>query len=232
MRKQVRLLIENVFDDLYDIDQENNLSIDIADEHLNMYNIGDIYYDKKKPYAICCGLKSDFQDNQPRFILIKKDFKDKRWCIYQDKRYGIYEEGDYNRSLMKLLGLHTLDNFYLKSQNDFKQIDEKGHENTQKIYNKYYMEEFPACWFCCRDGYQVYLPAIDELQKLYLNKDKINEKLKTISGAKYLDFIDCYYSSSLKTFENAWGIDFSDGEACGIYKRYQYRVRPFFKLKN
>ena len=207
MRKQVRLLIENVFDDLYDIDQENNLSIDIADEHLNMYNIGDIYYDKKKPYAICCGLKSDFQDNQPRFILIKKDFKDKRWCIYQDKRYGIY-------------------------QNDFKQIDEKGHENTQKIYNKYYMEEFPACWFCCRDGYQVYLPAIDELQKLYLNKDKINEKLKTISGAKYLDFIDCYYSSSLKTFENAWGIDFSDGEACGIYKRYQYRVRPFFKLKN
>ena len=34
MKKQVRLLIETIFNDIYDIDQENNSTIDIADEHL------------------------------------------------------------------------------------------------------------------------------------------------------------------------------------------------------
>ena len=32
MKKCIRLLVENLFDDLYDIDQENNLTIDIADK--------------------------------------------------------------------------------------------------------------------------------------------------------------------------------------------------------
>jgi hypothetical protein len=32
MKKQIKLLIENIFDDIYDIDQENNLTIDIADK--------------------------------------------------------------------------------------------------------------------------------------------------------------------------------------------------------
>ena len=31
MKKQIRLLIENLFDDLYNIDQENDFSVDIAD---------------------------------------------------------------------------------------------------------------------------------------------------------------------------------------------------------
>ena len=32
MKKQIKLLIENIFDDIYDIDQENNVTIDIADK--------------------------------------------------------------------------------------------------------------------------------------------------------------------------------------------------------
>ena len=34
MKKQIRLLLENIFNDIYDIDQENNSSVEIADEHL------------------------------------------------------------------------------------------------------------------------------------------------------------------------------------------------------
>ena len=37
MKKQIRLLIENLFDDIYDIDQGTDLSVEIADEHLK-YN--------------------------------------------------------------------------------------------------------------------------------------------------------------------------------------------------
>ena len=32
MKRQIRLLVENLFDELYDIDQESNLTIDIADK--------------------------------------------------------------------------------------------------------------------------------------------------------------------------------------------------------
>ena len=42
MKKQIKLLIENIFDDIYDIDQENNVTIDIADKI--SYN----YYPKNK----------------------------------------------------------------------------------------------------------------------------------------------------------------------------------------
>ena len=31
MKKHIRLLIENIFDDIYDIDQENNITVEIGD---------------------------------------------------------------------------------------------------------------------------------------------------------------------------------------------------------
>ena len=38
MKKHIRLLIENLFDDIYDINQKDDLSIEIANEHLRFYN--------------------------------------------------------------------------------------------------------------------------------------------------------------------------------------------------
>ena len=71
MKNSIRLLVENLFDDLYDIDQETNSEIDLADQ-IYTPEIGSIYYEKKKPYAICCGLDTDFKDKRNRFMLIKK----------------------------------------------------------------------------------------------------------------------------------------------------------------
>ena len=68
MKKQIRLLIENLFDDEFNnIYNDTDLDTDITDEYMG-YSVGDIVYENKKPYAICCGDKSDFQNNQPRFI--------------------------------------------------------------------------------------------------------------------------------------------------------------------
>ena len=37
MKKQIRLLIENLFDDIYDIDQGTDLSVEIAEEYLKYH---------------------------------------------------------------------------------------------------------------------------------------------------------------------------------------------------
>jgi hypothetical protein len=38
----------------------NNDEYDVISHDLFNYNIGDIYYKDTKPYAICCGLNTDF----------------------------------------------------------------------------------------------------------------------------------------------------------------------------
>ena len=70
MKKQIRLLVENLFDDEFDNIYNTDLESEITDKYMD-YKVGDIYYKYKKPFAICCGDKSDFQNNQPRFIPYK-----------------------------------------------------------------------------------------------------------------------------------------------------------------
>ena len=43
MKNSIRLLVENLFDDLYDIDQETNSEVDLADD-VYSYKLGDIFY--------------------------------------------------------------------------------------------------------------------------------------------------------------------------------------------
>ena len=56
MNKNIRLLVEGFFDDeIFNV--ENDIKTDIEDlgRYYYDYQIGDIYYLNKKPYAICCG---------------------------------------------------------------------------------------------------------------------------------------------------------------------------------
>ena len=39
MRKPIRLLVENIFYDIYDIDQENNSTVEIADDIFNVVDL-------------------------------------------------------------------------------------------------------------------------------------------------------------------------------------------------
>ena len=109
MKRQIRLLVENLFDDLYNIDQESNLTIDIADK-IYHYDVGDFIFRNKKLYAICCGSKNDFQDKESRFILYEK---------IGGKKYAKVP------SYLEILGKKI-------------KTDENGFNNTQIIKNEYY----------------------------------------------------------------------------------------------
>ena len=221
MKKSIRLLVENLFDDLYDIDQETNQEIDLADQVYTPV-IGSIYYEKKKPYALCCGNAEDFKDNKARFLLIKKEFKKARW--------------NYKDFFVDKLGKHDLDDFYVNSKNNFQQIDENGYENTQVIKNNYNIPFFPAFDKCIKLGDDIYLPAIDELQIMLLNKDKLNEILNNISGAKLLaiknnnsDWLN-YWSSTQASLRFSISIEHDSGKVHKMFKIINLKVRPFVKI--
>ena len=189
MKKSIRLLIENLFDDLYDIDQESNLTLDIADK-VYFYNIGDIYYRNKEPYAICCGLAEEFLDNRYRFCLFEE--KDpEQWSI--DKKY-IARLGKFNEKVPY--------GYYINSKQDIKYIDDKGYENTQIIKNKYNINKFPAFKFCCDFGDDVYLPAINEIVLKEINKIQINNREHGFFWSSTQ-----YTGTNVLTFRNYYGVN-------------------------
>ena len=97
MKRQIRLLIENLFDDEFnDIYNDTDLDTEITDEYMG-YKVGDIIYENKKPYAICCGDKSDFQNNKFRFCLYNK-MTVKKWSTI----YDINSINDFNNGLLNL----------------------------------------------------------------------------------------------------------------------------------
>ena len=97
MKRQIRLLIENLFDDEFnDIYNDTDLDPEITDEYMG-YKVGDIIYENKKPYAICCGHKSDFQNNKFRFCLYNK-MTVKKWSTI----YDFNSINDFNNGLLNL----------------------------------------------------------------------------------------------------------------------------------
>ena len=156
MKKEIRLLIEGFFDDdLFNQKEDINQDIqDVGNQFYN-YNIGDIYYKKKKPYAICCGIDLQFKDNRSRFCLL--NFNKERRSKWS--KNGVF---------VSFLGAHT----YLdeKTNTVIQHIDENGYENTQIIKNTCDIHNYPAFNNCIKLGDNVYLPAIDELQIFYKNK--------------------------------------------------------------
>ena len=79
MNRKIRLLIEGFFDDeIFNTDNDIKSNIEDLGRYYD-YQVGDIYYLNKKPYAICCGEPKYFNDNIPRFCLLKKSKKDLKW---------------------------------------------------------------------------------------------------------------------------------------------------------
>ena len=204
MKRQIKLLIENLFDDLYDIDQETNLTTDIADK-MYIPEIGSIYYEKKKPFAICCGLDTDFQDKEFRYFLIKKETS-KSWCR------------GYSHPVHELCESKAF---------------EQGYENTLIIKNNYDLNKFAAFKYCCSLGDNVYLPAINEFQIMYSYIDKLNDELQNIPRAIFIDTDYIYWTSTAATyFWRAKGFDTETNKIIESPTTNSYKVRPFIKVKN
>ena len=116
MNKSIRLLVEGFFDDdIFNTDNDIKSNIEDLGRYYD-YKVGEIIYQNKKPYAICCGDKSYFNDNKYRF------------CLLKDSKDVLQWENDVK--LVKELNRFKFKYFYLKSFNDFKHIDEDGFNNT------------------------------------------------------------------------------------------------------
>ena len=200
MKKQIRLLVENLFDDLYDIDQETNYDIDLAD-NVYYYDIGDFIYRNKKLYAICCGSKNDFQDNESRFIL------------YEKLSGKIYAKVP---SYLEILGKKT-------------ETDENGFNNTQIIKNEYYVKSFPAFEYCCKFGDDVYLPAIHELKVLYDNYDILIKIISKIPKPKLILLHSKLISSSQVDANNCFVLT-EENHISKQDKMIWGLVHPFVKI--
>ena len=209
MKKQMRLLVESLFDDLYDIEDQKNDDIDIADEYIS-YRIGDIYYDDKEPYAICCGTKKEFKDRTARFALIKHEMSKVEWC----------EENMYIKKLKKFN--FKTDQGTICSVNKLGHIDENGYENTQIIRNNYDLKYFPIFKYCCQLGENVYVPAIDELSRMYLNLSKLNKE--SILTGLY------YWSSSQFDELGAIALDIIEDDIYINVKNADINIKPFINI--
>ena len=205
MNKSIRLLVESFFDDeIFDVGNDIKQDIEDLGKYYD-YRVGDIYYLNKKPYAICCGEPKYFKDNKPRFCLLNDSDNLLKWGV----------------KLVKKLGRFNFKYFAITSFNDFQHIDENGYENTQIIKNNYDINEFPAFKYCINQGNNVYLPAIDELQIMYLNKDKLG---------KYELSKQFYWSSTQYSDTRACSIDTYYSDVSTQRKRFIFHVRPFFHI--
>ena len=206
MNKSIRLLVEGFFDDeIFNTDNDIKQDIEDLGKYYD-YKVGDIYYLNKKPYAICCGEPKYFKDNKPRFCLLNDSGISFKWRV--------------KNKLVKKLGRFKIDSFDLNSFNDFKHIDEDGYKNTQIIKNNYYdITEFPAFKYCMELGDNVYLPTIDELQMMYLNKDNLG---------KYNFRGEYYWSSTQYSATNAYIINIDRCYVTDIDKNISICVCPFF----
>ena len=107
-------------------------------------------------------------------------------------------------------------------------MDENGYENTQIIKNNYNISDFPAFEYCLNFGDDVYLPAIDELQILFINRQKLNN----INKRNY--HIVGFWSSSQRSQNSALTFAFTYGDSCCIDPENKlcdfYSVFPFVKI--
>ena len=198
MKKSIRLLIENLFDDLYDINQEDNLTIEIADK-MYQYKLGDVFYYKKEPYAICCGESSYFNDNKPRFIANDKPY-------YNEFTYDLELKNKIQKNLSKI-NFHEYNYFKIGNKSDIQNIDENGIENTKNLFKLFPIHTFPLLKYIkayySRAGY---IPAITELEVLLYNKDKLPDFINK-------DFNWFFYSStfySVTTLASIYSYDVHD----------------------
>ena len=79
MNKSIRLLVEGFFDDeIFNTDNDIKTDIEDLGKYYD-YHVGDIIYQNKKPYAVCCGEPKYFKDNKPRFCLLNDSDKLLKW---------------------------------------------------------------------------------------------------------------------------------------------------------
>jgi hypothetical protein len=253
MNKHIRLLIENITDDIF----KDNLfntddDYDIIGKQIFEYNIGDIYYKDSKPYAMCCLLANEFDDTDyNRFILLPEYHIETTWSLWNamkdnkelhdkifitDKFFHKFDEifKKYDEGSLDEYDKKYIDGFIIKNISDTRQIDEYGYDNTQYIKKNYDINYFPAFKYCCELDDNAYLPSIDELQLLgfYQTSKKINNILlidKPYYSSTSLFGLDVYTLYINSRINCPWVGYVDEYYNISGYKR---TVAPFIKIDN
>ena len=123
MKKQLRLLVENLFDDLYDIDQEINSDVDLADQIYNTIP----YNTKLKPI-----IYKLLNIGKPRGFKFEKSKNDEYEKFYFIADF--FQNSVYVREIENLLKANNWKTFYIKSSDEY--LKYKSIENFLDKYNK------------------------------------------------------------------------------------------------
>ena len=121
MNKKIKLLVENLFDDLYDIDQENNLTVDIANQIYGTLS----YNTKLKPVV-----SKLLNIAKPRGFKFEKAKNDEYEKFYFNADF--YNNSIYVKEIQNLLKANNWTTFYILSSNEYQKYD-----TIKKFLEKY-----------------------------------------------------------------------------------------------
>lgn len=75
-----------------------------------------------------------------------------------------------------------------------------------------------------------YIPSCPQLSLIWMNLNSVNNALSAIGG-KQFDISNTYWSSSERSTNYGWKLNFSSGLVVGVKKTYSYRVRFIRDIK-
>ena len=229
MNKQIRILVENFFDDdIFDVKKDIKKDIESLGElYIDNYNIGDIYYKNNEPYAICCGDRSNFSDYHSRFCLLNLNYN----IYYTDDLMSLSLYPQDFKQISKKINLYNNVNISFGMRN--KVIDDKGFENTKLLLdNITNIKDYPVLQELQEiNDNNVYLPAINEISSLNKNSTKLMKILK-----KKLNYFPHFFttvdiwSSTFYSLTEVFIINISGYiTTTSIFKEHSFI--PFLKIK-
>lgn len=136
--------------------------------------------------------------------IISMDHSNLQWCLDKENKKGVITNAN-NR--------------------------EDGKRNSQFLISiDDWKNKYPALLWCLNHGDDWYLPAIDELEELLLNKevhDRVNKTLKEKNATQLFDRGQgrFYWSSTEEGLWEAWAIDLSFGFSFHYRRRGKCYVR-------
>ena len=149
------------------------------------YKVGDYYDDGTKQ-----GVVFEVSEDGRHGKIVSLEQSRSRWCSeceYRIRITGIIKTGATDRRNG------------MTNQRKIEQIDN-------------WRNKYPAFAWCADLGYGWYLPAIEELQKIYRVKDVVNKQLECQGRAKLAEFGAWYWSSTEVGARGAWYVYMSNGD--------------------
>ncbi|MBR4029722.1 MAG: DUF1566 domain-containing protein, partial [Alistipes sp.] len=121
----------------------------------------------------------------------------------------------------------TWDGGYKNGTRTYADSKSDGKANTDKIMARSDSDYFPPFKWCRAKGSSWYLPAVDELKKIYNNKSVLNATLQKYGAT--LDKSWWYWSSTEYVDKMpefcAWSVDMDGGDTDNDGKSFNYYVR-------